>query len=78
MIKKITLWNITIPIFCIAATLNIFAYYSVEPVLLFIIYVGLVLLFMKVLGETGRQARAGVLLVCAVCWFWAGIAAIFL
>jgi hypothetical protein len=78
MIKTKTLWNIAIPIYYIAATLNIFAYYSVEPVLLFIIYVALVLIFMKVLGETGRQERAGVLLVCAVCWFWAGIAAIFL
>lgn len=78
MIKTKTLWNIAIPTYCIAATLNIIAYYSVAPVLLFIIYVGLVLIIMKLLGETGEQERAGVLLVCAVLWFWAGVSAIFL
>lgn len=78
MIKTKTLWNISIPILCLAVTLNIIAYYSVAPVLLFSIYVGLVLIFMKVLGKSGQQERAGVMLVFAVSWFWAGVSAIFL
>lgn len=78
MIKTKTLWNIAIPLLCLASTLNIVAYYSVAPVLLFSIYVGLVFIFMKVLGKLGQQERVGVLLVFAISWFWAGVSAIFL
>lgn len=69
--------TIIIIIFLIAAILNIIAYYSAAPIILFGIYAGLGLVSIRFIKGGDRQESVGFLIVFVICWFWAGISAIF-
>lgn len=65
-------------LFLVGAILNTVAYWSMAPVVVFLISIASVLGLMRVFDGKGREERRAVLLVFVICFFWAGVSASFL
>ena len=76
--KVRSLRNVSALLFVPGAILNLVAYQSIAPLPVFLIFLGITILLLKMLDKGGVHERTAVLLVSTVCWLWAGIAAIYL
>lgn len=64
-------------LFLSGAIINSIAYWSLAPVVVFVIMALFILGTMRLVDSKGRHERVAVLLVFAICFFWAGVSASF-
>jgi len=63
--------------FLLGSIINTAAYFSVGPVLISILFLSLALVPYIKKGVTHSYQRKAIVIVFSICWFWAGIAAIY-
>lgn len=77
MLKMTSLRNVSAFVLMPGAIVNILAYRSAAPMLVVCIWLFIITILLTILDRRGHQERTAVFLVFAVCWFWAGISAVY-
>lgn len=76
--KARPLWHVSLLMFLLGAISNSIGYLTIAPTPVFMIYLAATVAALKVFDSSGKDERTAVVLISTICWFWAGIAAIYL